>query len=120
MRVSNNILPTPVAVCPWLTASFCSCSSALILVHGETTLDENQEKKLARAVFTVRELDCATCAFGIEKQVKKVRGVKDVRAAVMLNQVFIDYDESKANISEIMQAIDRAPCSNRLIRREAK
>ena len=38
----------------------------------------------------------------------------------MLNQVFIDYDESKANIPEIVQAIDRAGYSNRLIRREAK
>ena len=75
---------------------------------------------MARAVFTVRELDCASCALGIEKQVKKVRGVKDVRAAVMLNRIFIDYDGSKANISEIVQAIDRAGYSNRLIRREAK
>lgn len=118
MRVSNNILPAPAAACRWLTASYCS--AALIAVHGETRLDEKQEKKSARAVFTVRNLDCATCAFGIEKQVKKVRGVKDVRAAVMLNQVFIDYDESQATIMEIMQAIDRAGYSNRLIRREAK
>jgi len=79
-----------------------------------------QDKKMARAVFTVRDIDCVTCALAIEKRVKKVSGVKDVLTAVMLNQVYIDYDESQANISEIAKAIDKAGYSNYLVRREAK
>ena len=90
------------------------------MADGEMTLDEKQEEKMARAIFTVRDIDCATCAFGIEKQVKRIRGVKDVRTAIMLNQVFIDYDESQANLSEITRAIEKAGYSNHLIRREPK
>jgi Cu+-exporting ATPase len=75
---------------------------------------------MARAVFKVRDIDCATCALAIEKRVKRVGGVKDVGVAVMLNQVYIDYDESQTNISEVEKAIDKAGYSNYLIRREAK
>ena len=81
---------------------------------------EKQDRKLARAVFTVRYIDCATCALAIEKHVKKVGGVRDVRTAVMLNKVFIDYDESEANISEIKKAIDKAGYSNYLVRKDEK
>jgi len=83
-------------------------------------LDEKQDRKLARAVFTVRNIDCATCALAIEKHVKEVNGVKDVRTAVMLNKLFIDYDESQVDISEITKAIDKAGYSNYLVRKEEK
>jgi copper chaperone CopZ len=84
------------------------------------TSDEKQAKRTARAVFTVRDVDCAACALGIEKQVKKIGGVKDVRTSVMLNQVFIDYDESQASLSEITKAIEKAGYSNHLIRAQSE
>jgi Cu+-exporting ATPase len=83
-------------------------------------LDGRQDKKLARTVFTVRYIDCATCALAIEKHVKKVNGVKDVRTAVMLNRILIDYDESEADTSEIKKAIGKAGYSNYLVRRDEK
>jgi Cu+-exporting ATPase len=43
----------------------------------------------------------------IEKQTKKVDGVSDVRVAVMLNKVFVDYDPSKVRVEEIREAVDR-------------
>ncbi len=80
-------------------------------------MGEKDNKKIGRAVFTVTDIDCATCAFAIEKQVKKLEGVKAVGTALMLNKVFIDYDESKIGLSEIMKAIDKAGYSNYVIRR---
>lgn len=77
-------------------------------------------KKISRAVFTVRDIECATCAFAIEKQVKKVEGVKSVGTSLMLNKIYIDYDESKVDISEIMQVIDKAGYASYLIRKEEK
>ena len=73
---------------------------------------------MARAVFTVRYIDCATCALVIEKHVKKVNGVRVVRTAVILSKVFIDYDESETDISEIKKAIDKAGYSNYLVRKD--
>jgi P-type Cu+ transporter len=81
---------------------------------------DKEERKVARAVFLVRNIDCTACALGIEKRVKKVTGVKDVRAAVMLNEVFIDYDESEVDASEIMKAIEKSGYSNYLLRKEKK
>jgi P-type Cu+ transporter len=68
-------------------------------------------------VFAVRDTDCTTCAIGIEKRLKKVDGVESVGSAIMLNKVFVDYDESKVSISEIMRAIKEAGYSSYLTRR---
>ncbi len=71
-----------------------------------------REKNIRRAVFSVRNIDCATCAFGIEKRLKKVDAIERVESAIMLNKVFVDYDESKIGISEIRKAIKQAGYSN--------
>ena len=74
--------------------------------------------KTSRAVFAVRSADCVTCALAIEKQVKKVEGVLDVRSAVMLNEVFVEYDETKVGIPKITEAIRRTGYSNHLVRKQ--
>jgi Cu+-exporting ATPase len=60
-----------------------------------------------RVVVSVTRMSCATCAFAIEKQVKKLKGVNDVKAAIMLNKVFIDYDPNLIDSATIKKAIDR-------------
>jgi P-type Cu+ transporter len=74
-------------------------------------------ERAKRAVFSVRSIDCATCAIGIEKRLKKVDGVENVGSAIMLNKIFVDYDESKVSISEIVRAIKEAGYSSYLTRR---
>jgi copper chaperone CopZ len=69
---------------------------------------------MRRAVFSVRNMDCVTCALGIEKRLKKLDGVESVKAAIMLNKIFVDYDESKVGIHEIKNAIKEAGYSNYL------
>jgi P-type Cu+ transporter len=75
-------------------------------------LSEKKEKKAKRAVFAVRNIDCTTCAVAIEKRLKKVDGIEAVGSAIMLNKIFVDYDESRVGISEIMKAIKEAGYSN--------
>jgi copper chaperone CopZ len=70
-----------------------------------------------RAVFSVRGMDCATCGFAIEKKLKNVEGVDAVGTSIMLNRVFVDYDESKVGIVKIMQAIKETGYSGYLSRR---
>ena len=60
-----------------------------------------------RIVVSVTRMSCATCGFAIEKQVKKLKGVSDVKAAIMLNKVFIDYDPKMVDSAAIKKAIDK-------------
>lgn len=71
--------------------------------------DVPEEKKAekARVVVSVKEISCTVCAQAIEKQVKKMNGIEDVRTAIMLNKVFIDYDPKKVDLAAIRKAIDR-------------
>jgi len=70
-------------------------------------LGENDNKKIGRAVFTVKDIDCTTCAFAIEKQVKKLKGVKGVKTAMMLNKIFVDFDPFKVGLDEIKEAVNK-------------
>ncbi len=76
------------------------------------------QPKIKRAVFGVRGMDCATCALGIEKRLKGVGGVESVKAAIMLNKVFVDYNESKIDASGVSAAIQKSGYANHLIRKE--
>lgn len=71
--------------------------------------DASEEKKAgkSRVVVSVKEISCTVCAQAIEKQVKKMKGVKDVRTAVMLNKVFIDYDPKLVDSTAIRKAVDK-------------
>lgn len=66
-----------------------------------------KKEEKSRVIVSVTGMDCATCAFAIEKQVKKLKGVKDVKAAIMLNKVFIDYDPKSIDSATIRKAIDK-------------
>ena len=72
----------------------------------EKVKDEKGAEK-NRVVVSVTRMSCATCGFAIEKQVKKLSGVSDVKAAIMLNKVFIDYDPKLVDPATIKKAIDR-------------
>ncbi len=78
-------------------------------------MSDKKEKKTKRAVFLLRNIDCATCALAIEKRLKKVDGIEEVGSAIMLNKVYVDYDESKVSISQIKNAIKEAGYSNFMI-----
>jgi copper chaperone CopZ len=60
----------------------------------------------------VRNVDCMACDLAIEKRLKRVDGVERVASAIMLNKIFVDYDESKVDTSEITLAIKEAGYSN--------
>ena len=79
-----------------------------------------EKKKLGprRVTFSVRDIDCVTCAIGIERRLKKLDGVEGVGSAIMLNKIFVDYDESKVGISEILKAIKEAGYSSYVTRND--
>jgi Cu+-exporting ATPase len=81
-------------------------------------VNEKKKGRTRRAAFSVRNIDCVTCAIGIERRLKKLEGVEGVGSAVMLNKVFVDYDELKVGISEIMKAIKEAGYSSYVTRND--
>jgi copper chaperone CopZ len=76
------------------------------LLKMEKPKKEKASEK-ARIVVSVKEINCTVCATAIQKQVMKLNGVDDVKTAVMLNKVFIDYDPKLVDSSIIRKAIDR-------------
>jgi copper chaperone CopZ len=76
----------------------------------ETARDEggeNKKAKKARVVVAVKEISYTLCAKAIEKQVKKMSGIEDVGTAIMLNEVFIDYNPELVDLAAIRKAIDK-------------
>jgi copper chaperone CopZ len=72
---------------------------------AETKKEKKTEK--ARIVVSASEISCTVCATAIQKQVMKINGIEDVKTAVMLNKVFIDYDPKLVDSSTIRKAIDK-------------
>lgn len=58
-------------------------------------------------IVSVTGMACATCALAIEKQITKMKGIDDVKTAIMLNKVFIDYDPDLVDSTTIKKAIDK-------------
>lgn len=76
--------------------------------------------KTKRAVFSVTNMDCVTCSLAIGKRLRKLDGVEEVGSAVMLNKVFVDYDESKTDLAKIKNAIKDAGFSSYLAASEER
>jgi copper chaperone CopZ len=75
--------------------------------NNKREAEKEKKAEKARLVVSVREISCTVCAQAIEKQVKKINGIDDVKNAVMLNKVFIDYDPRLVDSSTIRKAIDK-------------
>ena len=76
-------------------------------ISAEKKAEDEKRAEKSRLVVSVTGMDCATCAFAIEKQVKKMKGIDDVKAAIMLNKIFIDYNPNLVNSATIRKAIDK-------------
>jgi copper chaperone CopZ len=85
---------------------------------AETKKEKMTEK--ARIVVSVSEIDCTVCATAIQKQLMKMNGIEDVKTAVMLNKVFIDYDPKLVDSSTIRRAIDRTGFKSYMTVRESQ
>jgi len=76
-------------------------------ISADKKAEDEKKAEKSRLVVSVTGMDCATCAFAIEKQVKKMKGIDDVKAAIMLDKIFIDYNPNLVNSAAIRKAIDK-------------
>lgn len=53
----------------------------------------------------VKDMHCSSCEGRIEKVLRKVQGVTNVRASYTENMVYVEYDSDKCNVEEFSKAI---------------
>ena len=53
----------------------------------------------------IKKMHCPLCTTMIKKAILKVDGVKEVKVRLNTKKAHVNFDESKTNIDEILQAI---------------
>ncbi|MGI6173936.1 MAG: heavy metal translocating P-type ATPase [Christensenellales bacterium] len=58
--------------------------------------------------FAVTGMSCAACQTAVERGVKKVEGVSDVKVSLLTNTMRVQYDPEKAAQADILRAVENA------------
>jgi len=64
--------------------------------------------RMKKKVLSVTGMTCTSCARAIEKSVSKVEGVTNVSVNFATEKLIVEFDESKASIEKIREAVKRA------------
>lgn len=59
-----------------------------------------------KACFEVQGMTCATCPLTVKATVKKLKGIREVKASLEEKNTVVDFDSQKINATEIKKAID--------------
>lgn len=63
---------------------------------------------LQKLQLPIIDMHCSSCAITIEKEVKKLPGIKSATVNYVTETAYVDYDVDKTNTDEIINAIKRA------------
>lgn len=58
--------------------------------------------------YAIKGMTCAACQLTIEKDMKKLSGVKDVQVSLLTNSMIVDYDDNVANPGTIVKTVKRS------------
>ncbi len=61
--------------------------------------------KNRKAVFSVGGMDCAGCSVGIEKTLKKLKGVKAANVSFATGKAEVEFEEGTTTVSQLKDAI---------------
>jgi len=59
-----------------------------------------------RKTFPITGMDCPSCILNIEKELKKLKGVKEAQGNYIMEKVVVTYDSSKTDVSAIEKKIE--------------
>jgi len=59
-----------------------------------------------RKTIPIAGMDCPSCIANIEKELKKLEGVKEAQGSYMMEKVVVTYDSSKIDIPAIERKIE--------------
>ncbi len=62
-----------------------------------------------KSKFKVKGLDCANCASGLERELKKVKGIKSVNISFMTQKMELEYDDTRKDeiIKDVKKVIKK-------------
>lgn len=63
---------------------------------------------MANKTLTIEGMNCASCAAHVEKAAAKVRGIEVATVNLATGKLTVKFDEKKASVSQIMEAVDNA------------
>ena len=63
---------------------------------------------MAKKTFKVNDMNCASCAVTIEKNLCKVKGVKKASVNYATKTTQVDFDESKTNEEELFDSVTKS------------
>lgn len=65
------------------------------------------EEKWVRRSLRVKEMTCSSCEMRIEKQLKKIQGVKEVKAVYSNERVIVTYNSNIVSLDQLIEAIEK-------------
>jgi len=74
---------------------------------AKNEVEKGKKVEKSRVIVSVTSISCAKCALAIEKQVKRIEGIEEVKTAIMLNKIFIDYNPKLVDLTTIRKAIEK-------------
>ena len=63
---------------------------------------------MKKILLKVDGMTCSACSSGLEKYLKKQKGIKEVTVNLIMNNVNIEYDEAILNLEQIEKFIEKA------------
>lgn len=60
---------------------------------------------MLKVKFDIKGMTCSSCSAHVEKAVYKLNGILKVNVNLLLNNMIVEYDESKVNNNKIIQAV---------------
>ena len=63
---------------------------------------------MAKSILNITGMTCAACARAVERSVAKLDGIKAANVNLAIEKLSVEYDESKVDISKIIEAVEKA------------
>ncbi|MGB8779233.1 MAG: thioredoxin domain-containing protein [Candidatus Bathyarchaeia archaeon] len=70
-------------------------------------MSTSNEKSLTTKLIPIAQMDCSTCVPILEREILKLKGVREARANYLTKMVKIVYDSDLVRLSEIESAVER-------------
>jgi thioredoxin 1 len=70
-------------------------------------MSTRNEKPLTTKLIPIAQMDCSTCVPILEREILKLKGVKEARADYLTKMVKVVYDSDLVRLSEIEVAVER-------------
>lgn len=80
----------------------------LLLISSSILADNRNSEKIRTVTISTYGMHCTGCEETIETEIKKLGGIKSVKADHVKKSVIVKYDDKKVTLSQVKEAIKSA------------